>query len=468
MAGKRLALLIANAEYRHPELQKLNAPQDDVRALETLLERPDIGRYQTQVLIDATKWGMEMAIAQLLADSERDDTALVFFAGHGLKHQNGKLYFAAIDTNPEYLGPTAVSAGWLTEQMQNSQVGRQIVLLDCCFGGAFARGNVWGRGGQVESGKALEVPDLELEGRGQVVITSADAMQFALEDGALNDKPPASHFVRALREGLETGEADCNPQDGRITIDELMSYLVRKLKILGSPQRPSKWTFGAIGGDLLFAYYPWTKEKGMEFALIPTGEFQMRLDDDGPERPARKVHISQPFYLGKYPVTQAQWAAVMGNNPSEFKGDPNRPVEKVSWEEVQQFIRDLNAREGNERYRLPTEAEWEYACRAGSTTAYCFGDDEGRLGEYAWYIKNAGGQTHPVGKLEPNAWGLYDMHGNVWEWVQDWRDAREVERVNRGGSWVFDANYCRSTTRGHVTPGHRAYDLGFRLLKTVP
>jgi formylglycine-generating enzyme required for sulfatase activity len=123
---------------------------------------------------------------------------------------------------------------------------------------------------------------------------------------------------------------------------------------------------------------------GIEFVVIHAGVFQMG---------SAEVHISQPFYLGKYPVTQAQWAAVMGNNPSDFKGDPNRPVEKVSWEDVQQFIRDLNAREGSECYRLPTEAEWEYACRAGSTTAYCFGDDEGRLGEYAWYKKNAGGQS---------------------------------------------------------------------------
>jgi formylglycine-generating enzyme required for sulfatase activity len=138
---------------------------------------------------------------------------------------------------------------------------------------------------------------------------------------------------------------------------------------------------------------------GIEFVLIQAGEFQMGSTEV-------QVHISQPFYLGKYPVTQALWAAVMGNNPSKFKGDSNRPVEMVSWEEVQQFIRDLNARKGSECYRLPTEAEWEYACRAGSTTTYCFGDDERRLGEYARYKETAREQTHPVGKLKANAWGL--------------------------------------------------------------
>ena len=132
--------------------------------------------------------------------------------------------------------------------------------------------------------------------------------------------------------------------------------------------------------------------------IVPAGEFRMgSTDGDDDERPVHTVRISQPFYLGVHTVTQGQWEAVMGNNPSHFKGDPNRPVETVSWEDVQEFIGQLNAREGHTRYRLPTEAEWEYAARAGSTTAYCFGDDPRRLGEYAWYDENAGGQTHPVG-----------------------------------------------------------------------
>jgi formylglycine-generating enzyme required for sulfatase activity len=220
--------------------------------------------------------------------------------------------------------------------------------------------------------------------------------------------------------------------------------------------------------------------------LIQAGTFQMGSNDGWEsERPAHNVRSRQPFYLGKYPVTQAQWAALMGNNPSEFKGDPNRPVENVSWEDVQEYIRELNRRNGGEQYRLPTEAEWEYACRAGTATAYHFGNKSEQLGQYGWYKENAGGHTHPVGKRKPNGWGLHDMHGNVWEWVEDWyapsyaaesvrsrmdhsSPAERKDRVNRGGSWVFDADFCRSATRGHVTPGHRAYDLGFRLLRTAP
>jgi formylglycine-generating enzyme required for sulfatase activity len=166
----------------------------------------------------------------------------------------------------------------------------------------------------------------------------------------------------------------------------------------------------------------------------------------------------------------------MGNNPSKFKGDPNRPVESVSWDDVQEFLRRLNAKEGG--YRLPTEAEWEYAARAGSTTAYSFGDGESQLGQYAWYDGNASNTTHPVGRLQPNAWGLYDMHGNVWEWVQDWYESYASDtvrdptgplsgsyRVIRGCGWGISARNCRSANRRNVAPDHRSGGLGLRLLR---
>ena len=150
----------------------------------------------------------------------------------------------------------------------------------------------------------------------------------------------------------------------------------------------------------------------------------------------------------------------MGNNPSDFKG-PKNPVEQVLWDDCQQFLGKLNAKSaaGAGKFQLPTEAQWEYACRAGSKTRYCFGDDEKQLGEYAWYGKNSDGKTHPVGEKKPNAWGLYDMHGNVWEWCQDWwKDGYYKEspvddptgplkgsyRVLRGGSWSLPARYRRS------------------------
>jgi formylglycine-generating enzyme required for sulfatase activity len=218
---------------------------------------------------------------------------------------------------------------------------------------------------------------------------------------------------------------------------------------------------------------------GMAFVLIPAGEFMMGSDDgDYDEKPVHKVSISQPFYLGKYEVTQGQWQAVTGSNPSHFTGDPNLPVEQVSWEEVQTFVQKLNAREGVAAYRLPTEAEWEYAARARATTAYGFGNHASKLGGYAWYGENAGGKTHPVGGSKPNAWGLYDIHGNVWEWVQDWYGPYDMDiatdpqgsstgwyRVYRGGGWGTFAGNCRSSDRNFDTPDTRLAGLGFRLLR---
>ena len=165
-------------------------------------------------------------------------------------------------------------------------------------------------------------------------------------------------------------------------------------------------------------------------------------------------------------MTQEQWQAVMGTNPSRFPGDPKRPVESVSWNDAQEFLRQLSEKEGK-LYRLPTEAEWEYAARAGSKATYCFGDDAKLLREYAWYGENSGNRTHPVGQLKPNAWGLYDMHGNVWEWVQDWYTADYYQqsafidlqgpeergyRVLRGGSWVDEAGNVRVAYRRRYGP----------------
>ncbi|MDR2668611.1 MAG: formylglycine-generating enzyme family protein [Desulfovibrio sp.] len=229
----------------------------------------------------------------------------------------------------------------------------------------------------------------------------------------------------------------------------------------------------------------YTNSIGMEFVLIPAGSFMMGTDKtpdsdddvDVGETPRHHVTVSKPFYLGKYVVTQEQWTAVMGNNPSEFKSR-NNPVEQVSWLDAQVFIKRLNAAEGHNRYRLPTEAEWEYAARAGTTSKYPFGDDPDSLGLYTWYDGNSGKHAQPVGMLQPNAWGLYDMYGNVEEWVQDWysenyysnsppSDPRGpssgIGRVVRGGGWCFPALYNTATYRNANRPSARFGFTGFRV-----
>ncbi len=230
----------------------------------------------------------------------------------------------------------------------------------------------------------------------------------------------------------------------------------------------------------------YTNSIGMEFVRIEPGCFQMGCGSSSEncydnESPRHRVCITKPFYLGKTEVTQRQWKALMGSNPSRFKGD-DRPVERVSWKDVQKFIRRLNEREGGNRYRLPTEAEWEYAARAGTRTPYSWGDEIGRNRANCdgcgsqWDDK----ETAPVGSFAPNPWGLYDMHGNVYEWVQDWygenyyRNSPTEDpqgpssgesRVVRGGGWDYLAWYLRSANRGYISPGLRYRNLGFRLVR---
>ena len=223
---------------------------------------------------------------------------------------------------------------------------------------------------------------------------------------------------------------------------------------------------------------------GMEFVLIPPGSFKMGGDKtleqaEDHENPVHVVSFGKPILMGKYNVTQAQWTAVMDSNPSGF-ADDHRPMESVSWYDVQGFIKALNSRENTESYRLPTEAEWEYAARAGSRKAYTFGSESVRLDEYAWYKKNAQNQTHPVGQLAPNAWGLYDMHGNVHEWCQDWFDRtyygqspshapggpkEGLAKSLRGGDWGSDKWYCRCASRSLSSPDRRSNRVGFRLVR---
>ena len=251
---------------------------------------------------------------------------------------------------------------------------------------------------------------------------------------------------------------------------------------------------------------------GYRMVLIKPGSFMMgspsnergRSDDEK----QHKVTLTKGFYVGATEVTQAQWRKIMGNNPSRFEGCGDRcPVEKVSWKDIQEFVRRLNKREGTDKYRLPTEAEWEYAARAGSKTAIFTGDmrilglnNSPELDGISWYAGNScvdyeGGYdcsgwsekqysclrcgTHPVAQKKANPWGLYDMHGNVYEWCQDRHGdypngsvtnpegpGSGSNRVIRGGGWDYGARFCRSAIRLRFDPGYRYNDVGFRLART--
>ena len=254
--------------------------------------------------------------------------------------------------------------------------------------------------------------------------------------------------------------------------------------------------------------------RGMEFVYLPAGDFMMGSTDAAVqtaykqaqidvgadhakmewftrEQPRHRVRIAEGFYLGRYEVTQAQWQAVTENNPSEFKGCDQCPVEQVSWSDAQEFIRRLNAMNDGFRYSLPSEAQWEYGCRAGTTTEFAFGNSLSSVpanfdGNYP-YDGAAKGvnrkKTTPVGSFQPNAWGLYDMHGNVWEWCADvwhenyngaptdgsaWLTGGDSNfRVDRGGSWDFHGDALRSAYRLKARPDARINNSGLRLVAVL-
>ncbi len=229
-----------------------------------------------------------------------------------------------------------------------------------------------------------------------------------------------------------------------------------------------------------------TNSIGMTFVLIPAGSFRMGGDKaleqaEDHENPCHRVTIKQAFWIGQYAVTQVQWSEVMHTAPGEFKGD-QRPVEGVSWHDARAFIHKLNALEEISNYCLPTEAQWEYAARANSQGPYYFSSEDGGLSQCAWHRKNSGGETQPVGQLKPNAWGLYDMLGNVHEWCQDWFDrnyytqspgndpsgpAAGLAKALRGGDWGSAKWYCRCASRSLSSPDRRSNRLGFRLVRVV-
>ena len=264
----------------------------------------------------------------------------------------------------------------------------------------------------------------------------------------------------------------------------------RCLEYLQLPARPYLWVDKSAPATGKRFYRAVAMQPPSHMAYIAPGTFRIGSSRNEVERtawegPQTTVIISQGYWMAKYEVTQAEYLAVMGANPSCFTGDANRPVEQVSWHEAVAYCAALTQREraagriaATALYRLPTEAEWEYACRAWTSTRFSHGEDPGyaELSQYAWYGADIGGTTHPVGQKLPNPWGLHDLHGNVWEWCQDWWSselpggivvdplgpASGLARVIRGGDWLDDARNCRSASRSYDGPGGRGSLIGFR------
>lgn len=270
-----------------------------------------------------------------------------------------------------------------------------------------------------------------------------------------NDDPRRAELLRLHRRLLATCcEPDKHP--------ERAAWQSRMVELIAAGVRPCvpQKTLQLPGGV------------PMTFSFIPPGEFLMGGNAHDDEKPVHKVTLAKGVFLGVHPVTQSQWKAVMGTNPSHFK-DEQRPVESVSWEDCQTFCEKL-AKHLKMKVNLPTESQWEYACRAGTTTEYHTGDGEPALARCGWYWGNSGRQTQPVGQLVANPWGLFDVHGNVWEWCEDWYwpypqseeggpRGEPFRRVLRGGSWNYVAHICHAAYRFWSEPGFAYSSFGFRV-----
>ena len=278
----------------------------------------------------------------------------------------------------------------------------------------------------------------------------------------IKELPIRSYKVKIIKEGYEVWEQDVSIKAGEV--EEISAQLDLK---------------GPIPGDIWKDPY-----LGMEFVFAKGGEFEMGdvfNDGNSDEKPVHEVHVDG-FWIGKYLVTQEQWEAVMGSNPSQFKSGNNYPVEQVGWYDVEEFVKRLNEKT-RMNFRLPTEAEWEYAARSGGREEEWAGTNlESEIDEYAWFEANSGDKTHPVGEKKPNGLGLHDMSGNVWEWVQDWYDkdyyrkrpmdnpqrlGHGENKVIRGGNWESGTLNLRTTGRWYSYPLQAHYGVGFRLVFPV-
>lgn len=327
-----------------------------------------------------------------------------------------------------------------------------------------------------------------LKGSQTPVEAAAEAIVDKLADVKNEAKTQYSRYTREAAQVLTTDKkAEPADTDARIVGVKLLSFVsegdIVRIKVALRVQIALREETPSERKEALSLTDP---IKAIEFVLIKGGCFQMGDtfgDGQADEKPVHTVCVDD-YYIGKYEVNQGQWQSVMGNNPSYFKNCGEKcPVEQVNWNDIQEFIKKLNAKTGK-KYRLPTEAEWEYAARSGGKKEkYTGTSSDVELGKYAWYSANSGGSTHPTGQKQPNSLGLYDMTGNVWEWCQDWYGEKNysqsprknpsgppsgTRRVLRGGAWVFEPAGIRAATRYGLTPASRSDLYGFRLSLSVP
>lgn len=542
-AGENYAFLVAVSDYDEKELRPLKFTRndildfhaalvesgfkpehivlmhDDFKQLVAYYDALDRRLKPQDYLPEAAKIRQELEL--LLGRLRSDDSVVVAFTGHGVQFQSDRQsYFCPSDARldqPESL----IAFDAIYRQLKECRASRRLLLVDACQNDP-----------QSEIAKSRSTVDLESITRPQSLpVPEGIIALFSCRAGQKSfEHPSLGHgiFFHHLLEGWR-GSGDLNG-DGRISYQELASYTEKQtsdyaaltLKALQTPQLKAEFSGEWVLRDLkslLVAPFDinaarsaqanWAKQLrrspvernsiGLELVLVPPGEYRQGStpeetagvlrrwpDTVAPwvsnEGPQHRVRITRPLYFGKTEVTKAQWRAVMNTTPWTDKGGADTPANAMTWHDAQEFCRRLSEREAR-RYRLPTESEWEYACRAGTGSRYSFGDDPARLAEYAWFQGNSaiGGTpgVHPVAQKKPNAFGLFDMHGNVWEWCAEYADHSFYHRSTtddppgpstgtirsaRGAGWGHLPQYMRSASRSGFAPGSKFGDLGFRVV----
>jgi formylglycine-generating enzyme required for sulfatase activity len=484
---RKIALVIGNGNYKTGPLRN---PVNDAKLMASTLR--ELG-FDVDERTNLSMNDMKEVIDRFGRKIQGGGIALFYYAGHGMQVK-GNNYLVPVDADIKYEAEVdykAVNAGLVLAQLEGVNNPMNIVILDACRDNPFAR-----------SWRSASRGLAQMSAPVGTIVAYATAPGSTASDGSGRNGLYTDALVRQMR------------VPGQKIEDVFKKVRTAVKNNSGGQQVP--WESSSLEGDFYFAggsgsesqqtysrpqtYQPEPQQQvamaprpermessysdpttGMDFVYVNGGCYQMGDtfgDGYDSEKPVHEACVDD-YYIGKYEVTQGQWQAVMGSNPSNFKncGD-NCPVESVSWNDAQEFVRKLNQRSGGGKYRLPTEAEWEYAARSGGKSEkYSGGND---VDSVAWYSGNSGSKTHPVGTKSPNGLGIYDMSGNVWEWVQDWYGGGYSSgsqnnpsgpssgsyRVYRGGSWGYGARDGRAAYRDSDTPGDRRGRLGFRLART--
>ena len=606
----KYALLIANADYQHPNIRTLVKTHADVEGMRQVLSDPKICAFPDKnitLLKDRPSYDVRFEIEKFFKHKRPDDLLLLYFAGHGMRDSDGHLCLTFSNTDPEYSESTGIEARVISRHMDRSRSKRQVVMLDCCYSGAFAHGARDVVGSSMDTESAFQGAQ---GGKGRVVIASSDKQQVSLEQADEQEDTGYAVFTRHVIEGLRS--ANAADDRGNITIRSLYDYIYERVRMATeSKQTPKIIDYGSAG-DLILVQKPHhplpevlaarlassdyyvrisgvyelkslivrnaeyartardtlleifrndrdidvhdaarhclqnigelatdkpdsarddlathikstgsqakqpplgifqdrlkSGELGPKMVVLPAGSFLMGSTEetDGDERfddeHQHSVTIDKSFAIGQYPVTNAQYRQFKADHDSGIDIDINlngedQPVVDVSWHDAVAYTEWLREQTGK-AYRLPTEAEWEYAARAGTKTRRYWGDDANQACEYAnvhdqtstrtfsfaWSphdCEDGYAVTSPVGRFKPNEFKLYDMLGNVWEWTCSEYDGNyagaekrcqsegNARRSLRGGSWDDKPRNVRSANRDRDEPSGRSSFIGFRLAQDI-